>query len=114
MTSSHRTPDRSTDVERATARITTLRASIDRVDEMLVALVGERQRLARAVGAAKRAAGLAPVDDAREQAVIRHIASLAADHGVSGEDASALADQLIRSACAAQGSPRLSPRAAAA
>lgn len=114
MNTEHTHTDRTTNARRADERIATLRASIDRVDEMLIALIGERQRLARAVGAAKRAAGVSVVDAAREQAVRRHIVSLAADHGVSADDASKLADQLIRSACAAQGLARPSSRAAAA
>lgn len=100
--------------ERAAERVTSLRASIDRIDEMLVSLIGERQRLARAVGTAKRTAGMPPVDASREHDVIQRIAGLALDHGVNETEARLLADQLIRLARTTQGLPTVSRRDVAA
>jgi chorismate mutase len=88
---------------RAIERIALLRTSIDRIDEMLISLIGERQRLARAVGATKRAAGLPSIDPAREAAVTGRIVQHAEDHGVSATEMAALAQQLIRLARGAQG-----------
>jgi chorismate mutase len=99
---------------RAAERVETLRASIDRIDEMLVSLIGERQRLARAIGVAKRAAALPPVDASREHDVIQRIADHARDHGVNETEARLLADQLIRLARTTQGLPVISRRDAAA
>ena len=110
LTSSERTPEQ----QRAAERVDSLRASIDRIDEMLVSLIGERQRLARAVGAAKKSAGLPPVDATREHDVIQRIVDHASDHGVSENEARVLADQLIRLARTTQGLPMVSRRGAAA
>jgi len=99
---------------RATERVAALRTSIDRIDEMLVSLIGERQRLAKAVGTAKRTAGLPPVDASRELSVIQRIVALASDHGVNESEARHLADQLIRLARTTQGLPVVSRREAAA
>jgi chorismate mutase len=59
------------------AELSRLREEIARVDRAIVDLIGERVRLARQVGAAKRSAGLPMLDPAREAAVIRHAAVLA-------------------------------------
>ena len=112
--SPERGPDRTLEQQRASDRVDALRASIDRIDEMLISLVGERQRLARAVGVAKRTACLPPVDSARESDVIQRIAGLASDHGVSDHEARLLADQLIRLARTTQGLPMVSRGGAAA
>jgi chorismate mutase len=107
--------DRSSSEERqAAARVDTLRASIDRIDEMLVSLIGERQRLARAVGSAKRTAGLPPVDATREAAVIDRLVAHGHDHGVAEQEIRLLAEQLIRLARTTQGLPVVSHRSAAA
>jgi chorismate mutase len=103
----------STDRDRATERVETLRSAIDRIDEMLVSLIGERQRLARAVGVAKRQAGLPPVDVSRESSVIQRILGHAADHGVAEHEMRALAEQLIRLARTTQGLPTVERREAA-
>ncbi|HYW49950.1 MAG TPA: chorismate mutase [Gemmatimonadaceae bacterium] len=117
-TSSEKTSDITSDVtpeqQRAAERVESLRASIDRIDEMLVSLIGERQRLARAVGVAKRVAAMPPVDASREHDVIQRIATHAADHGVNETEARLLADQLIRLARTTQGLPVVSRRDAAA
>lgn len=106
--------DRTPEQQRAAERVDSLRSQIDRIDEMLVSLIGERQRLARAVGTAKRAAALPPVDGSREHDVIQRIVNHASDHGVSENEARVLADQLIRLARTTQGLPVVSRRDAAA
>ena len=106
--------DRSPEQARAAERVDSLRASIDRIDEMLVSLIGERQRLARAVGIAKRSAAMPPVDGTREHDVIQRIVDHANDHGVSENEARVLADQLIRLARTTQGLPVVSRRESAA
>lgn len=108
------TADRTPEQLRAAERVESLRSSIDRIDEMLVSLIGERQRLARAVGTAKRAAALPPIDGTREHDVIQRIVNHASDHGVSETEARVLADQLIRLARTTQGLPVVSRRDAAA
>ena len=100
--------------QRAAARVASLRGSIDRIDEMLVSLIGERQRLARAVGTAKRAANLPPIDAGREQGVIDRIAQLGSDHGLTESESRAISDHLIRLARTTQGLPTVSRRDAAA
>lgn len=63
-----------------------LRAEIERIDRALVGLVAERVRIAREVGAAKRAAGLPTLDPAREAAVVRRAGALAREAGLADED----------------------------
>jgi chorismate mutase len=63
-----------------------IRSEIERVDRTIVALIGERVRLARAVGAAKRAAGLPTLDPAREAAVVRRAGALAREAGLDDEE----------------------------
>jgi chorismate mutase len=108
------TPDRTPEQQRAAERVESLRSSIDRIDEMLVSLIGERQRLARAIGTAKRTAAMPPVDATREHDVIQRIANHASDHGVNETEARLLADQLIRLARTTQGLPVVSRRESAA
>jgi chorismate mutase len=111
---SQHTADRTPDQLRAAERVESLRASIDRIDEMLVSLIGERQRLARAVGSAKRVSGLPPVDSSREASVIARIVAHASDAGVNESEARLLADQLIRLARTTQGLPTVTRRDVAA
>lgn len=63
-----------------------LREEIERVDRALVELIAERATLGRAVGSAKRRAAIAPLDPAREAAVIRRVTELARDVGAPEED----------------------------
>ena len=63
-----------------------LRAEIERIDRTLIELMAERVRLARAVGAAKRAAGLPTLDPAREATVIRQAAELAREAGLPDDE----------------------------
>jgi chorismate mutase len=116
MHSTSAAPDpRTTNTEqhRAVDRVSVLRESIDRIDEQLVALIGERQRLARAVGVAKHRAALPPVDATRESTVLSKIAAHASDHGVAENEMRLLAEQLIRMARTTQGLPTVVRREAA-
>jgi chorismate mutase len=70
----------------AWSELEAIRSEIERVDRALVALIGERVRLARAVGAAKRAAGLPTLDPAREAAVVRRAGALAREAGLDDEE----------------------------
>ena len=63
-----------------------IRAEVERVDRELIRLIGERVRLAREVGAAKRRAGVPTLDPAREAAVIRRAGSLAREAGLAEDD----------------------------
>lgn len=63
-----------------------LRNEIERVDRALVQLIGERARLGRAVGTAKRRASIAPLDPSREAAVIRRVTEIAREVGAPEED----------------------------
>jgi chorismate mutase len=54
-----------------------LREEIERLDRQLIQVMADRVRLARQVGAAKRAAGLPTLDQAREAAVIRRATAIA-------------------------------------
>ncbi len=54
-----------------------LRDEIERIDRQLIQVMAERVQLARRVGAAKRAAGLPTLDQAREAAVIRRAVGIA-------------------------------------
>lgn len=63
-----------------------LRGEIERIDRAIVGLVAERVRLARLVGAAKRAAGLSVLDPGREAAVVRRAGALAREAGLDDED----------------------------
>lgn len=62
-----------------------LRHEIARVDDQLVALLAERQALARRVGTVKRVLGLPIADPAREAAVVRRAAEQARVAGLPEE-----------------------------
>ena len=66
--------------------LTRLRAEIEKVDRSLVQLIADRVRLAREVGAAKRAAGMPTLDHVREAAVVRRAVALARDAGLTSDD----------------------------
>lgn len=91
------TPD-----ESAPAALVALRRELEQLDAELVRLLAERERLARAIGAAKRAAGIPTLDPAREAAVVRRAAALARDHELDEEDVRAVFWKLIASARRAQ------------
>lgn len=63
-----------------------LREEIERVDRTMIELIAKRVGLARAVGAAKRAAGLPTLDPAREAAVVRQVAVLAREAKLVDDD----------------------------
>ena len=75
--------------------IASLRDEIERVDGAIVELIAERVKLGKAIGAAKRAAGLPTLDNAREAAVVRHAVVLGRDHGLDDEDVRQIFWQLI-------------------
>jgi chorismate mutase len=66
--------------------LTRLRAEIEQVDRALIELIARRMELGRQVGNAKRAAGLPPLDPAREAAVIRRASEVAREAGAPEED----------------------------
>ncbi|MCA9543018.1 MAG: chorismate mutase [Myxococcales bacterium] len=55
--------------------IAELRAQVDAVDDRLLAALGERLALARALGDAKAARGLRGRDPARERAIVARLAA---------------------------------------
>ena len=59
----------------------TLRATIETLDAKIVALIAERERLARVIGAAKRRAGQPTLDPNREATVVRRAVTLAREAG---------------------------------
>jgi len=75
-----------TETAPAAARLGEVRREIERIDGELIGLIGERVRLAREVGAAKRALGIATLDPAREAAVVRRAGELARAAGLGDED----------------------------
>jgi chorismate mutase len=77
------TPDARTAAAEELAR---LRVEIERIDREVIGLIAERVRLARQVGAAKRALGAPTLDPAREAAVVRRAGTLAREAGLADED----------------------------
>lgn len=75
-----------TDSGPASVAVERLRVEIGAVDQQLVELLARRVELARQVGEAKRRAGLAVLDPAREAAVVRRAGALARAAGVDDED----------------------------
>jgi chorismate mutase / prephenate dehydratase len=67
-----------------------LRARIEAVDQELVALVGERARLARAIGLEKRRSGSPTLDPEREASVIRRAVEAGRREGLPDEGVRAL------------------------
>jgi chorismate mutase len=70
----------------AAERLRALRERIEQVDREIIAQIGERVRLAREVGAAKREMGVPALDPAREAVVVRRACELAREAGVGEED----------------------------
>jgi chorismate mutase len=62
------------------------REQIENIDRSLISLIAERVLAAREVGRAKRNAGLAIMDPAREAAVVRRAVELARAQGLDEED----------------------------
>lgn len=67
------------------AWLTELRVEIEAIDRSIVERLAARAELARAVGRAKRQAGLPTLDPRREAAVVRRAAALGRAAGLSGE-----------------------------
>ncbi|SOD02736.1 chorismate mutase [bacterium JGI 053] len=70
----------------AAERLREIRERIEQVDREIIGLIGERVRLARQVGVAKRALAIATLDPEREAAVVRRAGELAREAGVGDED----------------------------
>lgn len=66
--------------------LTELREEIEAIDRSIVERLDARVALARAVGQAKRRAGLPTLDPRREAAVVRRAAALGREAGLSVED----------------------------
>ncbi len=79
-----------------------LRDRLTGVDDEILRLVGERQRLASAIGRAKRESGSPTRDWQREKQVIDHARATAVSLGVAPAVAEALLHTLIRSSLARQ------------
>jgi chorismate mutase len=62
------------------------RGEIERIDREIVALIGERVRLARGAAPLKRALAMPVLDAPREAAVVRRAGVLAREAGVADED----------------------------
>jgi chorismate mutase len=77
------------------AEVERLRAVLDVIDAGIVELIARRCSTAREIGIAKRQSGQPWTDLAREAAVVRRAASLAAGLGVEGEEVRAVFWQLI-------------------
>lgn len=61
------------------SQVEALRAEVDQVDDRLLELFVRRARLARSIGEAKRAAGIAPVDPRREEEIVSRQEARAGD-----------------------------------
>lgn len=72
-----------------------LRREIGEVDRALMSLVAKRVELARRIGEAKREAGIATLDAAREAAVVRQAGELAREAGLDAEEVRPLFWHLI-------------------
>lgn len=77
------------------AEVASLRTQIESVDEALIALIGRRLCLARAIGCAKRAAGEPVTDPAREAAVVTRASVLAREAGVPDDEIRAVYWRLL-------------------
>lgn len=97
------TGDTPQDTNDGAAELQAARAEIERIDEAIVFLIDERLRLARRVGALKKAAGLSVLDPSREAAVIERAATIARRRGVDDEAVRDLFRRLIEMARTAQG-----------
>ena len=62
-----------------------LRNEINRLNEEILEKIRERVRVALRIGEVKKRHGVPVVDRAREEVVLNHVESLAADHGLNPE-----------------------------
>jgi chorismate mutase len=81
--------------DQISAVLDSLRGEIEEIDRALIALIARRVGVARAIGEAKRAAGLPTLDPAREARLVRDIGGLAREAGLEPEDLRAIFWQLI-------------------
>lgn len=84
------------DATRAAAILREHRASIDRLDAILVYTLGERFKHTRAVGALKAEHDLPPADPAREAQQIARLEDLAVQADLDPEFAKAFLNFIIR------------------
>ena len=77
------------------ASLAELRARIEAIDADCVALLARRMELARAVGAHKRAHGMALRDSEREETVVRTAARLARESGLPEEEVRQIFRQVV-------------------
>ncbi len=82
--------------------LATLRAVFDDVDDAIVALLAQRQRLADHAGVIKKNAGRAIRDDAREAAASARRADAAVAAGVDVDVVAAVFDVVVRASRARQ------------
>ncbi len=78
--------DQPQNTDEGPAELGEIRIEIERIDRALIDLIAQRVRLARKVGAVKRAAGLPTLDPPREAAVVRRSGALAREAGLDDED----------------------------
>ncbi len=67
-------------------RLAVLREEVEATDDRILALICKRMELARAIGAAKNAAGLPVHDPVREARVVRRVATQARALAMPGEE----------------------------
>ena len=82
-------------MQASNAEVDRARGEIERIDRELIALIGERVRVAREIGRAKRDAGMNTLDPAREAAVVRRAGELARELGLDDEVVRRIFWQLI-------------------
>jgi len=75
---------------KAMAGIDALRIRIEKTDDLLLALLQRRMRLARIIGKAKESSGLPVLDPAREARVVRRVAARARELGMPAEEVRSL------------------------
>ena len=90
------------DVDGADWSLPALRREIESIDHALLTLLARRQRVAEAIGRAKRVNGEPVLDPVREAAVVRRAAEGARERGLDEDAVRALFRQLIAMARAAQ------------
>ena len=82
--------------------LASLRAAFDDVDDAIITLLAQRQRLADAAGVIKRHAGRAIRDDAREASASARRAGKAGDVGADVDVVAAVFDVVVRASRARQ------------
>jgi chorismate mutase-like protein len=77
------------------ATLDDLRDDIDRVDEVLVRLLNERARVACEIGRIKKEQGIEVYQPEREQQVLAHVRSIAAEGPLGSEAVARLFERII-------------------